>query len=122
MATTERDYYKPVMNDNGKRHEFKQKSDYATDMLRVRTASFIRSTPTETPFFLCFTPTAPHGPSTPARRDRGRFGGARVERSPDVMEADISDKRRYVHKLRSQGLSRLDGLERNRCSAQGRSA
>jgi arylsulfatase A-like enzyme len=114
MATTERAYYKPVMNDNGKRREFKKNSDYATDILRVRAASFIRSTPTETPFFLCFTPKAPHGPSTPARRDRGRFGAARVERSPDVMEATISDKPRYVRHLRSRGLSRLDGLERKR--------
>jgi N-acetylglucosamine-6-sulfatase len=114
MATTERDYYKPVMNDNGKRREFKKNSEYATDILRVRAASFIRSTPAETPFFLCFTPKAPHGPSTPARRDRGRFGGARVERSPDVMEADISDKPRYVRQLRSKGLSKLDGLKRKR--------
>jgi arylsulfatase A-like enzyme len=114
LTTSERAYYQPVMNDNGKRRAFKKKSDYATDIVAARAASFIRSTPTGVSLFLYFAPKAPHGPSVPARRDRGTFSSAQVVRSPDINEADISDKPRYVRQSKSQGLAQLDSLEQKR--------
>ena len=50
------------------------------------------------PFFLTFTPTAPHGdnvpngPPTPAPRHAGMFAGATAPRTPSFNEADVSDK------------------------------
>jgi hypothetical protein len=50
------------------------------------------------PFFLTFTPTAPHsgvaqnGPATPAPRHAGMFAGVQAPRTPSFNEADVSDK------------------------------
>ena len=58
------------------------------------------------PFFLWFTPTAPHGEAgrfpgatrdpTPALRHFGRFEGAQAPRTPNFDEADVSDKPSFV--------------------------
>jgi N-acetylglucosamine-6-sulfatase len=114
MASAELAYYSPLMNDNGKPRDFKKKRQYSTDILADRAVEFIRDTADETPLFLLFTPKAPHGPSIPARRHRGSFGGAQRERSPDVNEADVSDKPANVRVGKSVGLGKLDNLERKR--------
>jgi Sulfatase len=56
------------------------------------------------PFFLQFTPTAPHGferngPATPAPRHVGMFAGAQAPRTPSFNEADVSDKPPAVRNL-----------------------
>lgn len=114
MASAELAYYSPLMNDNGKPRDFQQKSQYSTDLIAGRAVEFIRDTAAETPLFLLFAPKAPHGPSIPARRHRGTFGGAQRERSPDVNEADVSDKPAVVRGGKDVGLGKLDGLERKR--------
>jgi arylsulfatase A-like enzyme len=114
MASAELAYYRPLMNDNGKPRDFKKKRQYSTDILAGRAVEFIRSTPAGVPLFLLFTPKAPHGPSVPARRHRGTFGGAQRERSPDVNEADVSDKPASVRAGKGIGLGKLDNLERKR--------
>jgi N-acetylglucosamine-6-sulfatase len=114
MASAEMDYYRPLMNDNGRPRDFKKKRQYSTDIIADRAVEFIRTTPAGTPLFLLFAPKAPHGPSIPARRHRGTFGGAQRERFPDVNEADVSDKPASVRGGKSIGLGKLDNLERKR--------
>ncbi|MGH2618089.1 MAG: sulfatase family protein [Thermomicrobiales bacterium] len=114
MATSELTYYRPQMNDNGKERDFKKKKQYSTDILSARATQFISSTPTETPLFLYFAPKAPHGPSTPARRDRGSFDGAHRERSPDFNESDVSDKPGYIRRRNGVSEGKMDDLEQKR--------
>ena len=114
LVSTELDYYRPLMNDNGKPRDFQKKNQYSTDIIANRAVEFIETTPAGTPLFLMFTPKAPHGPAIPARRHRGTFVGAQRERSPDVNEADVGDKPAYVRKTERDGLRELDRLERKR--------
>jgi N-acetylglucosamine-6-sulfatase len=44
---------------------------YATDVLAAQAASFVRTAPRDSPFFLVFAPSAPHQPWTPASRHAG---------------------------------------------------
>jgi N-acetylglucosamine-6-sulfatase len=74
--------------------------DYATDVLAERAVDFIRSSGPE-PFFLYFSPKAPHigGPMqdvTPAPRHVGRLDGLEPWRPPSLNEHDVSDKPEYV--------------------------
>lgn len=46
---------------------------YVTDWLAEELTQFVRSTPSDQPFFAVFTPSAPHGPSDPAPRHVGMF-------------------------------------------------
>lgn len=53
-------YYDYSVNDNGKIRRFEHKnSDYSTDVLGQQAVSFVQQT--QEPFFLVFTPKAPHG-------------------------------------------------------------
>ena len=114
LVSTETDYYRFTANENGKTRQFRQKSQYSTDVFRNAASEFIRSTSAELPFLLFFAPKAPHGPSTPARRDRGRFAGASVERSPDFNELDVSDKPGYIRGGSFLAARAMDNLNRKR--------
>jgi N-acetylglucosamine-6-sulfatase len=57
-------------------------ASYATDLLAGEATSFIRSAPADRPYFLLFTPSAPHQPWTPAPRDEGAFSGLALPRPP----------------------------------------
>ena len=114
LVSTELAYYRPLMNDNGKPRRFQKKSHYSTDIIADHAVEFIRTTPSESPLFLLFTPKAPHGPATPARRHRGAFAGALRERSPDLNETDVGDKGELIRTSKSASLGSLDKLERQR--------
>jgi N-acetylglucosamine-6-sulfatase len=70
--------------------------DYSTDVIRRKAVGFIRSSPTDTPFFLMVTPYAPHGPMTAAPRHVGDLDGAPVWLAPSVNERDVADKPAYI--------------------------
>jgi arylsulfatase A-like enzyme len=114
LVSSELGYYNVTMNDNGSAREFAKPDDYSTDVIRDRAVDFVRTTEAGQPLLLFFTPKAPHGPSTPARRDRRTFGGVRVERSPDLNEADVSDKPAYIRRNEPYDLDFLDALNRKR--------
>jgi arylsulfatase A-like enzyme len=114
LVSTEQDYYDFETNDNGKPRSFTKENQYSTDVFANRAAEFIEKTGAEQPFLLFFAPKAPHDPATPRRRDRGAFAGAHLERSPDLNEADISDKPQYVRRNNALGLGGLAKLNRNR--------
>ncbi|MDP9220157.1 MAG: sulfatase [Actinomycetota bacterium] len=89
-------YYDYSLNENGAIHSFGSKAaDYSTDLLAGRAKSFVTTAPE--PFYLQFTPFAPHVPSIPAPRYVGdtRFDGLNLA-TPDFNETDVSDKPAYV--------------------------
>jgi arylsulfatase A-like enzyme len=94
-------YFGYRMNENGTVVQYgTDEDDYLTDVLTGKAIDFIERTEANDaqPFFLTFTPTAPHGgtapngPATPAPRHAGMFAGAQAPRTPSFNEADVSDK------------------------------
>lgn len=71
---------------------------YATDWLAARAVSFVRSTPTERPFFLLFAPSAPHEPWVPAPRHVGAGTERGIEEPPTVGGA-VRDAPPWVEAL-----------------------
>lgn len=61
---------------------------YATDLLAREAVDFVRSAPAGQPYFLLFTPSAPHDPQTPPPRYAGAFDGLRLPRPPSFGAAD----------------------------------
>lgn len=114
LVAIDRNYYAPVMNDNGKTRTYSKKSHYSTDILMGHARDFLQQTSPETPFLLWFTPRAPHGKYQIRKKDRGALGPIRRERSPDVNEADVSDKPADIRKRKGSSLGSLDSLERKR--------
>jgi N-acetylglucosamine-6-sulfatase len=100
--------YKYKLNENGKVHFYgKGAQNYVTDVLGSKAATFVkRQAPKPKPFFLWFTPTAPHAEAgrppgatrdpEPALRHLGRFETATAPRNPNFNEADVSDKPDFV--------------------------
>lgn len=68
--------------------------DYSTDVISAKAADFISNTPTDVPFFLDFSPFAPHGPFTPAERDIGAWHLDPLNAA--VTEANVTDKPLWV--------------------------
>ena len=87
-----------ALNENGRVvHYGTTPADYVTDVLADKAIAFIEETDPR-PFFLFFSPPAPHsdtgpdGPTTPAVRHRGVFADLAAPRGPSFNEADVSDK------------------------------
>jgi N-acetylglucosamine-6-sulfatase len=94
-------YFNYRMNENGAVVQYgAEEEDYITDVFTAKAVDFIDRAEAndDQPFFLTFTPTAPHadglpnGPATPAPRHAGMFAGAMAPRTPSFNEADVSDK------------------------------
>jgi arylsulfatase A-like enzyme len=74
--------------------------DYITDVFSQRAVEFLAAAEAvdDQPFFLVFSPTAPHGdagpngPPRPAPRHQGLFAGVTAPRPPSFNEADVNDK------------------------------
>lgn len=66
---------------------------YITHALEDSALSFLKdATADQRPFFLMFTPNAPHAPAVPAPEDKGRFSDVILPPSPAINELDVSDK------------------------------
>ncbi|MEA2348912.1 MAG: N-acetylglucosamine-6-sulfatase [Thermoleophilaceae bacterium] len=98
-------YYDYTMNDNGVLVPFGHApADYSTDVLADRAVSVVNSmAPQPEPFFLWFTPRAPHtvrasvNPNPPpAPRHIGAYASEQLPRPPSFNERDISDKPRSI--------------------------
>jgi N-acetylglucosamine-6-sulfatase len=57
-------------------------TDYVTRVLTQQAVDFVRTAPTSEPFFLYFTPPAPHFPWTPAPGDAGAYQGGTLVPPP----------------------------------------
>jgi arylsulfatase A-like enzyme len=89
------------MNDNGVVTRYNAtEADYSTDVLRDKAVDFIKNT--DEPFFMWFTPDAPHlsptGYAVPAKRHVGTCEDIQA-RPPSYYEADASDKPEWVRNL-----------------------
>ena len=88
------EFYDYQLSINGDPEEYgHEPEDYSTDVLARSAARFIRSS--EEPFFLYFSPSAPHG-NTPAPRHLGALGGKNLVPTPSWNEEDVSDKPQWV--------------------------
>ena len=84
-------------------------ANYSTDVLATDAVSFITTAPAAQPFFLEFAPYAPHAPFTPAPRYTTSLptcagtafppGCYKKYTSPNLFEADVSDKPAWVRAL-----------------------
>jgi N-acetylglucosamine-6-sulfatase len=94
-------YFNYRLNENGTVVQYgAEEQDYITDVFTSKAVDFINRAEAndDQPFFLQYTPTAPHadnipqGPATAAPRHVGMFAGVQAPRTPSFNEADVSDK------------------------------
>jgi N-acetylglucosamine-6-sulfatase len=74
------------------------------ERLAERAATFLRKAAGNRPFFLVFSPSAPHqfgnGPPITTAKDRRRFKDAKLPRSPSFNEKKVSDKPKFLREPR----------------------
>jgi N-acetylglucosamine-6-sulfatase len=108
-------YYNPRLNVNGKwiRHQ----DQYVTYALGDYAIDFIKKAGKKNqPFFLLYTPNAPHDPATPAKEDRDLLTDLPPYRPPSFNEADISDKPEWLASqalLTDEEIKTLDAYRRD---------
>ena len=86
FAFKQPEYYNYDVNDNGTIKHFGTRStDYSTDVLKSQVQEFIgaNAAPGKPPFF-AYVAYAPHGPSTPAPRDKNTFN--RLEAPHGILQ------------------------------------
>lgn len=91
--------------------------EYATDVLAEFANEFVSTAPEDRPFFLYFSPTAPHEPYQPAPRHLNRFTRNMVERDASFNEEDVSDKPSGIASLpvlTQEQIDQVDATERVR--------
>jgi arylsulfatase A-like enzyme len=108
---TPKRYYGPRLNINGDRGKVE---GYITYIFRDHVLEFLdQASRRKEPFFLLFTPNAPHDPFTPAEEDLGLYLNLPPHRPPNFNEEDLSDKPRSVSNkplLDQQGMAHIDGI------------
>lgn len=103
-------YFNYTLDRNGKQRRYGTgAANYSTDVLAKDAVNFIKTAPAAKPLFLEFTPFAPHEPFTPAPRYASALpnctgsaqppGCYQPYTSPNVAEADVSDKPAWVQAL-----------------------
>ena len=78
------------------RHYGTRPTAYSTDVLGRYAKDFINSVPSDEPLFLYFAPHGPHGPITPADRDKNTWPLEPASALPGLNERDLSDKPAWV--------------------------
>ncbi|MFG2005117.1 sulfatase [Spirillospora sp. NPDC048911] len=111
--------YNYKLNENGRVVSYGNKpSDYLTDVLSRKGIDFAkRSVAAKKPFMLELSVFTPHGPSTPAPRDKGKFPNLKAPRTPAFNEADMSDKPDWIKgrpKLTKKQINTIDANFRKR--------
>ncbi|MBI3638876.1 MAG: sulfatase-like hydrolase/transferase [Thaumarchaeota archaeon] len=106
-------YYNYSLSENGVKHYFGNKADdYGTDVIKDRAMKFIKTA--NRPFFLEFTPYAPHnGNPYPvvAPRHIGTCDNLTSTKEPSYNETDVSDKPAFVKKQKPLRQSDADVLD-----------
>ena len=119
--------YDYSINDNGTLVPYgTAPADYQTDVLADRAVAAIRERArSPQPFYLKFSPLAPHGSGAvaghdgrgpdPAPRHRGAFAGQPLDVGPAYDEADVRDKPASIRRLPRIGAEARAGIDiRNR--------
>jgi len=105
-------YYDYDLYENGVTNHFgSTAADYSTDVLRDRAVRFIQNA--KEPFFLWFTPFAPHAKPIAAPRHVGTCDSLAIPKTPATNEMDVSDKPLWVRKLPLQGIGALTSPARS---------
>ena len=93
-------YYDYEVVDQGiVRHYGDAPEDYATDVLGAQALRFVQDAPADAPWFLYFSPNAPHLPWVPAPAHVGAFDGV-APPIPDLQTMnDVRGKPAYVRAL-----------------------
>jgi N-acetylglucosamine-6-sulfatase len=93
-------YYDYEVVDQGiVRHYGDAPSDYATDVLGAQALRFVQQAPAEAPWFLYFSPNAPHLPWTPAPDHVGAFDDVQPPMPDLATMNDVRGKPAYVRDL-----------------------
>lgn len=124
--------YDYSINDNGTLVPYgTAPADYQTDVLANRAVAALRErVPSPQPFYLKFSPLAPHasgavaghdgrGPD-PAPRHRGAFAGEPLDVGPAYDEADVGDKPasiRQLPRITAQARAGIDTRNRRRLAS-----
>ncbi|WP_031465071.1 sulfatase family protein [Sciscionella sediminilitoris] len=110
-----------TMNENGKLvHYGKKPKDYLTDVVSRKANSFAKSAAQDgQPFMLETATFAPHGPYTPAPRDKDKFPGLRAPRGPafDQLPADAPPWLANREPLPQQRIQKIDKDFRKRAQS-----
>jgi N-acetylglucosamine-6-sulfatase len=121
---TEQRRYRYRVNENGRLQFYGSGArNYVEDVLQTKVASLIRGwAPNPRPFFLWYTPSAPHGErgvpfgSTrdpePAPRYLGVYGDAQAPRTPNFDEADVSDKPKLIRDESRLNTDQINDIDR----------
>ena len=85
-------------------------ASYATDLLAREAADFVRTAPVDRPYFLLFTPSAPHDPQTPPPRYANAFEGLELPRpaSFGTVDADAPPWIRALPPIGAETARELD--------------
>ena len=93
-------YYDYDVVDQGiVRHYGDAPENYATDVLGAQAVRFVQQAPADQPWFLYFSPNAPHLPWIPAPRYAGAFDGVTPPIPPLHVLNDVTGKPAYVANL-----------------------
>jgi N-acetylglucosamine-6-sulfatase len=114
FAFTTGGYFDYDVNDNGTITHFGTiNSDYSTDVLKRNVREFIGANAAQgKPFFAYVAPYAPHGPVTPAPRDRHTVDPEKAPRLPSFNERDVTDKPDWIQSLRSLTSTDIANIDR----------
>ncbi|MDQ3670039.1 MAG: sulfatase-like hydrolase/transferase [Actinomycetota bacterium] len=114
-VANESSYFGYTLNINGTLWSFgSNPQDYSTDVFAAEAVSFVEQTPG--PFFLMFSPFAPHSPGTPAARHANAFADLAPWRPPSYDEEDIADKPEWmsvIPRIPDETKTALDNLRRD---------
>ena len=117
-------YYDYSLRLNGKTKRYgDEEEDYLTTVLNELAVEEIEdAAPSNKPFFLQYTPYAPHiapgdkkrcdGAAVPAPADYERFEDEPLPSPPGFNEADVADKPSFIQGLKQLSQKKIDDLER----------
>lgn len=106
-------YYDPDLNVNG---TWSKHAGYSTYLFRDYGLEFLDEAARQSrPFFLLYTPNAPHAPFTPAKEDTALYTDLPPYRPLSFNEADVSDKPESISnmaELSAEDIAAIDNTRR----------
>jgi len=111
--------YGYTLNDNGTSVVYgNAPGDYEVNVLTDRAKRYIASQAgLGSPFFLFFAPTATHGPWRASPTRTSMFNSTPVPLTPDVNEADVSDKPAWIQALTPTAVTTINNQRRREWAA-----
>ena len=109
-----------TLNENGTIVNYRDGGEnYQTDVLRGKLIDLIERAESSDsqPLFVYLGLSSPHAPARPAPRHEGAFAGEMAPRGPSFDESDISDKPRWLRRVRplsQNDIAEIDAFYRSR--------